>query len=195
MTYSLVLRPPLETVPTRAIGENVFLADLSSEYKVFAFYYPTAMRSPELETGLRSLGDLTGTNLFVNMGKLDDPALGKITTLFEIHKYPVIVLTATAELGGVPEHGISTYVRLDNGKLLADATRTVTLVQEIYGLFLRGDVADAISKAQWTQRTELLRAVAARITGGLIALGGFVADRDIKISLTQGSFELSKSSH
>lgn len=195
MTYSLVLRPPPETVVTKDIGENVFLADLSHEYKVFAFYYPTAMRNQELEAKLRDLGDLTGTNLLVNMGKLNDPALGKITQAFQIDTYPVIVVTATAALGGVPGQGISTYVRLDNGKLLADPARTVTLVQEIYGLFLRGEVADAISKAKWTQRTELLRAVAARITGGLRALAGFVADRDIKISLTQGSFELSKSSH
>lgn len=177
----------------KAVGEDVFLSDLSDEYRVFAFYYPPAMPDQALEAGLRHLGEIGGKNLFVNLGKFDDPSYQTISNAFDIREYPVVVVTATADLAGVTGGDASVYVRIDDKRVLGDAARAVELVQEISMLFLRGEIADAISKAKTRERTELLRAVAARIGSVLRKVAGFVADHDFKISLVQGSFELTKS--
>ena len=191
--YTLALTQDEGPGITKDIGENVFLSDLSDEYRVFAFYYPSAMRDEGLESALRGLGDLAGKNLFVNIGKLNDPSFAKIVEAFDIHAYPVVVVTATSDLAGAREDGVSFYVRIDDGRLLSDAEKTVELVQEIYTLFLRGDIAEAISGVKSKERTELLRAVANRIASGLRHLARFVADRDFKVSLVEGSFEMKKS--
>lgn len=191
--YSLSLVTDENAEITRDIGENVFLSDLSDEYRVFAFYYPSAMRDEDLETALRGLGDLVGQNMFVNIGKLNDPSFAKIVEAFDIHDYPVLIVTATADLAGAREPGTNVYVRIDDKRLLADPARTVELVQEIYTLFLRGDIADAISKVGTAKRTELIRSVVEQIASGLRHIAGFVADRDFKVSLVEGSFEMTKS--
>ncbi len=193
MSYSLVLKEQ-DVGVTKDIGDNVFLRDLSDEYKIFVFYYPSAIRNEGLEEGLRGLGELTGSNLFVNIGKLNDPALSKIVKAFDIRTFPAIVVTSTADLGGDAEDHVNVFVRLDDERLLSDAERTTELLAEIYGLFLRGDIAAAVSKARRTERTEIIRAVATKLASGLRHIGGFVADRDIKVSLVEGSFELTRSS-
>jgi hypothetical protein len=58
---------------TKDVGENVFLDDLSYSYKVYLFYYPSALPNEVLEDRLRRIGEMTGRNLFVNIGRLDDP--------------------------------------------------------------------------------------------------------------------------
>lgn len=193
MTYSLVLKEHQDGGVTKDIAENVFLHGLSDEYKVFAFYYPSAIRNEPLEDALRGLGDLTGRNLLVNIGKLNDPAFGRVVKAFEIKKYPVVVVTATKDLAGPPDENVNVYVRIDNDRLLADPPRATQVIQEIFGLFLRGEIADAISKAKWKQRSELARAVGNRVTAGLRHLAHFVAERDFKVSVLGGSFELTKS--
>jgi hypothetical protein len=185
--------PPQERIGRRDVGENVFLSDLSDEYHVFALYYPSAMRDEALEAGLSGLGELTGKNVFVNIGKLNDPSYEKIRKAFEIQTYPVVVVTATADLAAVGGGGSSVYVRIDDGRVLADTARAVQLVQEVSMLFLGGEVADAIAKSKSQERKELLRALGSRIGSALQKVAGFVADRDFKISLVQGSFEITKS--
>ncbi len=178
---------------TKDIGDNVYLSDLRDEYKVFAFYYPSAMRNEELEASLRRLGELTGKNLFVNIGKLDDPSFGKVVKTFEIDQFPVVVMTATSDLAGTDGRCLTAFVRIDQRHLVNDPPRLVTLLEELCGLFIRGEIAAAIGKAKKKQRLEIARAVAAAIGDALKRLGGFVADRDLKISLVEGSFELTRS--
>jgi hypothetical protein len=193
VSQSLVLRTAPESAVTKDIGENIFLSDLGAEYKVFAFYYPSAMGDEGLEEGLRKLGALTGKNLFVNIGKLDDPSLNQIVTAFEIDSYPVVVVTATSELAGPDGEYLTAFARIDEGRLVGDPEKLVTLVQELYGLFLRGEIAAAMAKAKRKQRLEIVRAVAATIGRALKGLGGWVADRDVKVSVLEGKFELTKS--
>jgi hypothetical protein len=193
LTYSLILRRTEDGRVRRDIGENVFLHNIAPEYKVFALYYPSAVRDARLEAALRSLGDLGGRNLFVNIGKLDDPNLAKIATAFDLKTYPVVVLTATSDLAGAEDAGVNIYVRVDDGRLLSDSDRAIRLIQELYGLFLRGDISAAIQKGKRTQRSELIREISATITAGLRGLGDFVANHDFKVSVVTGTFELSRS--
>jgi hypothetical protein len=134
MTYQLVLQTASRSGSREAvssekdIGENVFAADLPSQYPCYAFYYPGPMPDPELEAALRRLGDQTGHNLFVNIGRLNDPAFGKIAGLFEIKRTPAIVLTASAPLAAPEGVDLSAYVRLDSESLLASTEHTMRCV-------------------------------------------------------------------
>ena len=129
MSYSLVLSrigdlESSELGAERNVGENVLLAELPLQYQCYAFYYPGPMPDPQLEKALRALGEQTGQNLFVNIGRLNDPADGKITRLFGIKRTPVIVLTAVAPLAALEDDGATVYVRLDSSSLLDSTERT-----------------------------------------------------------------------
>ena len=155
VTYTLSLMDDPGPGLTKDIGENVFLNDLSSKYRVFAFYYPPPIENEDLANGLRSLGDMTGENLLVNIGKLNDPSFEKIVEAFDIRKYPVVVVTATTDLAGMQKDSVTAFVRIDDERTLSDPAGTVEMVQEIYTLFLRGEIADALSKVKSKERREL----------------------------------------
>jgi hypothetical protein len=191
--YSLVLKDNPKLGRPRRIGENVFLADVPDECKVFAFYYPSSMRDEALDAALRSLGDMAGDNLFVNIGKLDDPAFDKIIKAFGITTFPVVVVTAASELAGTAGDEGSVYVRLDDKRLLADTPRTVALLEQVYALFLRGEIAAAAATAERKQRAEIVRAVMSHVADALRGLKNFVVERDLKVSVMTGTFELTRS--
>src|SRR5215813_5561786 len=153
MTYRLVFEErPSEG--NKDVGENVFLANLPSDYKVYAFYYPGNSPDDSLEDKLRELGNSTGTNLFVNIGGRNDPEYGEIAKRFEIEAHPVIIVTAVDALASPQGEYMSAYARLDSPKLLASADRAVRCVEELFNLFIRNEVSKAISHAKWQQRAE-----------------------------------------
>jgi hypothetical protein len=193
VSYSLVLQPGRTGETERAVGDDVFLRDMSSQYRVFAFYYPSAMPDVELEKALRNLGNSAGNNLFVNIGRLDDPDFESIVRAFSIQTFPAVVMTATAELAAPPNEYLNAYVLIDNATLLADPARTTRLIEGIFSLFLRGEIEQAASQATWAQRTAGVRVLARKVVEGLRHLGGFVADRDWKVSVVEGRFEMTKS--
>ncbi|KAF5428645.1 hypothetical protein C5S39_10980, partial [Candidatus Methanophagaceae archaeon] len=103
MHYQLVLRELIDVEKgIKAVGENVFFDDLPSDCKVFALYYPAAVPNEDLENALRNLGNITGKNLFVNIGRLDDPNYDEIVDKFKIRNSPVIIVTAIDKLASPP---------------------------------------------------------------------------------------------
>ena len=100
MTYRLVLTETFDQ-KTKDVGDNVFLDDLSNEYKVYVFYYPEITPNEVLKKKLRLLGDISGKNLFVNIGRRNDPNFNKILNKFEIRDYPVIIVTAITNLASL----------------------------------------------------------------------------------------------
>jgi hypothetical protein len=199
MTYRLVLASGPATgaeatdAAHKAVGENVFAADLPEAFSCFVFYYPGAAGDQALERGLRSLGEQSGQNVFVNIGRLNDPAYGKVAKLFGIARTPVIVVTAVAPLSAAESADQSAFVRLDSAALLGSPDRALRCVQELVTLFLRGDVAEAIAKGKWSQRAELLHLLADCVSAALASIGDFVAERDLSVSLFGGRFELKRS--
>lgn len=129
MSYKLVLSQHVNGT-IRDIGENVFLDNLPEDYKVFLFYYPSAMLNVELENNLRSIGKLAGKNLFVNIGRLNDTKYTKIRNTFEIRELPVIVLTGIDALACIKHDGdySTAYIRIDSKKLLSSVELTVKWV-------------------------------------------------------------------
>ena len=192
MSFELVLTET-KLEGQKDLGENVFLKDLASEYKVYAFYYPAAAPSEELEDKLRELGHQAGKNFFINIGKLNDPAFDKIASRFEITKYPVIVMTALSPLASSSKDTVTTYVRFDSTALMQSPQRTVQCMQTVFSLFLQGKVADAIAEAHSAERAAMVTRLAGWFGDALKAIGGFIASRDISVSVFEGKFELKRS--
>jgi hypothetical protein len=200
MSYQLVFTYKLDSTKKdeikekeRAVGENVFLGDLSPSYKVYLFYYAGAMANPSLEDGLRKLGENTGQNLLVNIGKLNDPNFDEVANRFAIDTFPVVVITAVSDLASLTSEYLSAYARLDSKHLMSSPERTVECAQEVFNLFLRGKVTEALANAKSTQRTELLKWLGGLVTGVLKPVLKYIEERDIAFSLVEGKFELKKS--
>jgi hypothetical protein len=176
----------------KAVGENILLANLSADYKVYAFYYPGQPPNAALEKQLRALGKDTGKNLLVNIGRFNDPEFDRVVKMFGITKYPVIVMTAVAGLAASQDETLTAYARLDNEHLLASPERTVQCVESLFNQFLQGDVAKAVSSAKWAQRLEVLRVLGGVVGAGLSKVAGLVFDRDISLSFAKIKLELKK---
>lgn len=192
MSYQLVLteKPRAEA---KDVGDNVFLDNIPPSYKVYLFYYAGAMGNELLEEDLRKLGENTGQNLFVNIGKLNDPKYDEIASRFEIETFPVVVITAVSDLASLTNEYLSAYARLDSKRLLDSSQRTVQCAQEIFNLFLEGKVAQALANAKSRQRTELLKWLGSLVTGVLKPVLKFIDERDISFSVAEGKFELKRS--
>jgi hypothetical protein len=195
MSYELVLTdpPPSAESAEKDFGENILFSDLSPDYRVYALYFAAEPPDRALEEALRNFGGRTGKNLMIYYGSEADPLLDKIEERFGIKPHPVIVVTALPELASPVDDYVTTYARLESKQLLKSPERTVACLQEIYHLFLHGDVAEAISSAKWKERAELASAVTGVIGKALKAVGGFLAERDFVIGCALGKLELKRS--
>ena len=192
MPFELLARAP-EMQGEKDSGDNILLADLSTEYKVYAFYYPGQPIDEDFETKLRALGNQAGKNLLVNIGRYNDPEYDSIVKLFGIKKYPVIVMTALEALAASRDENLTAYARLDSEHLLNSQERAVKCIENLFTLFVQGKVAEAVSHAKWAQRAEVLHVLGEVVGGALSKIGGLVFDRDIAISFAKVKLELKKS--
>ncbi len=177
----------------KAVGDNILFDNLPADYKVYALYYPGEMPDIALESALRDLGNIAGKNLLVNIGRLDDPQYVEVVRRFGIKEYPVIVVTAIDGLASPTDEFLTTFARLDSKQLLSFPERTVECVQKLFNLFIQGKVSEAIAQAKWTERKGLLLSLTGFLTDALQTIGGFIAQRDISVSLLEGKFELKRS--
>ncbi len=188
MGYQLVLTEPVEEkTGAKVVGENVFFNDLPSDCKVYLLYYPRAMPNIDMENKLRGLGNKTGNNLYVNIGGLDDPDYDMIANKFNIRSNPVIIITAIDKFASTPTEFSTAYVKLDNKKLLNSSDLTIDYVLEIYNLFIRGKISEAISKQKGDALKSLIKGI---IIDALKGIQGFMAEYDISVSFFEGKFEL-----
>lgn len=188
-TYNLVLTEPEDG---RAVGDNVFLANLPADYKVYVFYYSGTEPNEDLAKKLRAFGEAGGKNVFVNFAGLDDPAFTKMIKRFQIGALPAIIVTAIESLASPSDEYLTTFARLDEKKLLASPDRAIECVERLFILFLEGKVKEAISHAKWQERAELARALGGFFASALKGLKDFIFERDFSFSMLQGKFELKK---
>jgi hypothetical protein len=194
--YRLVLSEPTDKLGKKDVGQNVFLSDLPYDYKVYVFYYPGIMPNPVLEEKLRALGDDTGKNLFVNIGRRNDPNFDKIVARFGIRDYPVIVVTGVDELASLKIGDkfssvyIQEYIKLDKHNLTESIDSTIRSVESLFSLFITGNVHDAIRELKKDQSEETISHIVDTITRQLRNVGKFLSEKDISISLMEGKFEL-----
>lgn len=176
----------------KAVGERVFLANLPTSPKVFAFFYPGDSDTDEVEKRLRTLGKKTGDNLFVNIGTLLDPDYKRAVERFGIGPLPVIVVTAIGPLAATPD-GETTFVRLDGKSLFAKPGQLVQTIEELFNLFLRGKILQAILVG-WTQQGKAAAAAAGeRIWAIMQPAIAWAAKKDIKLEFATAKIEVRQS--
>jgi hypothetical protein len=197
MTFEIVLTDAESKGPTTAGAyrgvSRRFFTDLPTDYKVFLLYYRAAMGNQDLEDKLTELGESAGNNLLVNLGSVSDPNYNLIVKRFDIKKFPVIILTAVADLASPNNGDLTAYAKLDNEHLLSSPEKTVECAERLFNLFIQGKVAGAISTAKWTQRAELAGAISHVFVDALKAVAGFIASRDLSVSVLEGKFEVKRS--
>ena len=112
------------------------------------------MPNEDLENKLRKFGNIIGKNLFVNIGRLNDPNYKKIASRFEIRDLPVIIITAIDGLSSVKtERYYSTFfVRLDSKILLHSVDLTIKSIEQLFNLFIGGQISEALSQYRHDQR-------------------------------------------
>lgn len=191
MRYELMLLEPIdETSKDKDVGENVFIDNLPSDYPVYLFYYPGAIPNEDLEGKLRDLGSITGENLFVNIGRLNDPNYKKIANRFKIRDLPVIVVTAIGSLASPPTEFLTAYVRIDSKRLLSSPDVVVQCLQRLFNLFIQGKISEAMSQARQNQRSALISHLKGIVSHALGGIWAFLKDVDISVSLAECKFEL-----
>ena len=168
----------------------MFFDNLPQDYEVYIFYYPGAVPNEDLESQLRNLGSITGRNLFVNIGKLNDPNYSKLVSKFEIRKFPVIIITAIDRLASPPTAFFTTYVKIDSQRILNSPALAIECLQKLFNLFIEGKISEAVSQFRKDQRNALIGNLIDVITNALKGIRDFIVERDISVSLVEGRFEL-----
>lgn len=186
MSFSLVLLKKSEEA--KDFGENVYFDRLPPDCEVYIFYYPGPIRNSELERKLKDFGNETGKNLFINIGKLNDPNFKKITREFGIRKFPVLIVTGVGKLAAMQtETNYSTaFVRLDNQELLKNPDRTIETSSKIFALFISGRIAEALHQGKWDQRIQVL----SKIKKTLLTVAKTLNEKDVSVSFLEGRFEI-----
>jgi len=141
MSYQLVLYESMKEI-TKEVGENIFFDSLPSDSEVYLLYYPGAMPNKELENRLRDFGNNAGKNLFVNIGRLNDPNFKKIVNKFNIENFPVIIVTADSRLASLEFE--TAYVKLDNKNLLNSSDLAIDCAQKLFLLFIQEKISEAL---------------------------------------------------
>lgn len=195
MMYRLVITESNE-VSTKDVGDNIFLDNLSNDYKVYLFYYSGVFRNETLEEKMTELGNLTGKNLFVNLGKLNDPNFDKISKAFDIQHYPVIIMTAVKELASIkdPLKFSTAYIKIDNEKLLNSVDLTIKCVEQVFTLFNNGKIMEALDQVKNYERKNAIFTLKIMVISSLKQIANFLSDKDISVSFLGFNLELKPSS-
>jgi hypothetical protein len=153
------------------------------------------MSNEDLESNLRNFGDFTGNNLFVNIGRLNDPKYYKIRNRFGIRDLPVIVLTALEGLAAVKTDAFysTAFVRIDGKNILSSVDLTLKSVERLFNLFVDGNVSAAMIQGEQISREAIHASIKAIIHNAIKQIGEFLSERDITVSLIEGKFELKHS--
>jgi hypothetical protein len=178
-----------DSTSTRDVGENIFFDDLDLLYEVYLFYYPGTMPDPVLEGLLRNLGKDAGRNLFVNIGRINDPKYKQIVKIFEIRTRPVVIMTANETLSSIADDNsksITAYARIDSKKLFASPEKTAEVVDELHNLFISGRVAEALSAAKGAQRESALLHLKNEVLRSIRGVVGSLDEIEIGFSYLDG---------
>lgn len=168
MPYELVLSEPPEPDVLDDRGfDTVFFDNLPSDHKVYVLYYPGISLNKELAEKLESFGELAGKNLFVNIGRIDDPNYRTVVKKFGIRNFPTIIVTALDNLASPPTEYSTAYVKIDNKNLLNSTDLAFQLLEKIYNLFIDEKISEAMSATNKQIRKSRLNSLKDSILKGL----------------------------
>lgn len=189
MPFQLILSQATEE-KTKDVGENVFLDNLPSDYQVYLFCYSGVMPDEILENNLRKFGQVTGKNLFVQIGRLNDPNYKQIAKKFGIKSFPVLIMTAIDRLASSPIDSFTAYLRIDNQTLLGRPDLTLQCIEKLFNLFISGKISEAMAQFKQEQRAAILARLKDIAYDALKGIGGFLKELDISWSVAEGKLEI-----
>ncbi len=192
MSYQLVLTEPSQQ-NIKEVGENVLFDNLPSDCKVYTLYYPGSTLDDELENKLRLLGSIAGKNLFVNIGRLNDPNFDLIVHRFDIRLLPVIVVTGIHALASNTNKSLTAFVRIDSKGVFKSPELVVESVQTLFNLFIQGKISEAIKQAEQTRRDAVIMSLKAAIFNSLKGMKNYLSDKDVSISTGPFSLNIKRS--
>ena len=174
----------------KGFAENVFIDNLPYDYKVYLFYYPGAIVNEDLERSLRRLGEMTDKNLYINIGRLNDPQLKEIIKKFAIKDFPVIILTAVDNLASPTGELLTAFIKIEDKNLLKSANESIDLIQRLFVLFMEGKINEAMNEIKNRERSVILMRIKSVIATALQETIKFFENHDIVVSVIEGKFEL-----
>jgi hypothetical protein len=192
MSYQLVLSEPIDenigpVFGDKDFGTNVFFDNLPSDCQVYVLYYPGISLNRDLANKLKSLGNIAGRNLFVNIAKLDDPKFQIVVSKFRIKTFPTMIITAIDKLASPPEEFSTAYVKIEDKKLLSSTDLAFECIQKIFNLFIDGKISEAVRENNREVRNVRIKAFLNNALGGV---QGFLKDWEINFDFLSGRLGL-----
>lgn len=164
MPKLVLVKPDQPDIPQPLdYNTSVTLATLQNDCKVYCFVFGKSDLSQELNNDLKGLGEEYGKNLFVGHWNMGDDNYQTLSEEYKFQKIPCIIVTSLEDFSNV-EDGKYAYVKLD-GRLLRDefVNETKNLIRELYNLFMRGEIRNAVTKAKHEGYKLLLVSIARKL--------------------------------
>ena len=182
---------PAAGAEPRGVGD-VFLSKLPTSPKVFALFFDGSLDTEDVRERLRTLGEKTGDNFYVNVGTLSDPDYQAAARRFNLGPLPAIVVTAISPLAATPE-GENAYVRLDSRPLFAKPEQLASTVEELFNLFLAQKISQAV-RVGWTQQGKAgLIAAAERVWSVIEPVITWLSKKDLTFEVAPVKIEVRES--
>lgn len=142
---SLYLRPNSIAIK-ETISDLQLTSSVPKDCEVYLFYIPGITSYPELQKTLRRWGKTTGKNAFVGLLSSDAPDYKTIIKYFKITKSPAIVISGVPAFAtdDEPENAITAFARIDNKRILDNKDEIIECIQQVYNLFMRKQVLNAV---------------------------------------------------
>lgn len=141
----LNLQPSSEAVK-ETISNLRLASSVPKDCEVYIFYIPGIIVYPELQKILTRWGKTTGKNAFVGLLSSDAPDYKTIIKYFKITKSPAVVISAKPAFATDDEleNPITAFARIDNKRVISNKDEIVECIQEVYNLFMRKQVINAV---------------------------------------------------
>jgi hypothetical protein len=160
--------------------------------RVYSFVFRQSKLDSRIKTELQAIGEESGLNLFVGLWDMSDPNYIKMNEIFNLDKLPAVIMTADSSLSTVSDTE-NAYVRIDDERLLDKPEEFSKLINELYNLFLRGDVTKAIKKTHSTEISIFLSNLLKEIKTAIGEIAGKIIENyNIKIEIGPFKAELTK---
>ncbi len=190
MPYQLVFTEPESELkgPTLERGAgSVFFDNLPADYKVYLFYYSGVNVNNDLVKKLKAFGKITGQNLYVNIGRLDDPSYRKAVAKFGIRKFPTLIVTAVESLASPPGEDSTPCIKIDDKNFINSTEAVFQFLEKTYNLFMDLRIAEAMKEKNKDLRAFHIKGF---LNDALKGLSGYLKEWTFSLSLLEGKFEI-----
>jgi hypothetical protein len=161
---------------------------------VYAFVIRQLQVDDKIKNELVQMGKESGLNLFVGLWDMKDQDYFKLNKMFKLGKLPAIIMTAESSLSTVSDTD-NTFVRIDDKRLFSKPEELSDLVNELYSLFMDGQVINAIKKTRRKEISIFLTNLLVEIKNVVTKIAREIMDKyDIKFDFGTFKIDLTKPS-